>query len=83
MSVALMHDFHTQTSAVQDICPGVQDFALTIHDGLVEVETIQVERHGANTKCSEPDTNDSHAAKKKCSERELLNDAYWKIRRPK
>ena len=22
-------------------------------------------------------------AKKKCSERELLNEAYWKIRRPK
>ena len=24
-----------------------------------------------------------HAAKKKCNERELLNDAYWKIKRPK
>jgi len=23
------------------------------------------------------------AAKKKCNERELLNEAYWKIRRPK
>ena len=24
-----------------------------------------------------------HAAKKKCKERELLNEAYWKIKRPK
>jgi hypothetical protein len=24
-----------------------------------------------------------HAARKKCNERELLKDAYWKIRRPK
>jgi hypothetical protein len=24
-----------------------------------------------------------HAARKKCRERELLKDAYWKIRRPK
>ena len=24
-----------------------------------------------------------YAARKKCSARELLNDAYWKIRRPK
>ena len=58
MSVALVHNFHTQTSTVQNICPGVQDFALTIHDGLVEVETVEVECHGANTKCSEPDAND-------------------------
>ena len=24
-----------------------------------------------------------HAAKKKCNERELLNEAYWTIKRPK
>ena len=24
-----------------------------------------------------------HAARKKCSERELLNEAYWKMSRPK
>ena len=57
MSVALVHDFHTQTSAVEYISPGVQDFALTIHDGLVEVETVQVERHRGNTQSGEPDTN--------------------------
>ena len=83
VSVALMHDFHTETSTVENVCPGVQDFTLTIHDGLVEVETVQVECHSANTKSSKPDADNSQAARKKCRERELLNDAYWKIRRPK
>ena len=57
VSVTLVHNFHAKTSTVQNICPGVQDFALTIHDGLVEVETVEVECHGANTKSSEPDTD--------------------------
>ena len=46
MSVALVHDFHAEVGAVQHISPGVQDTALTIKDGLVEVETVQVEGHG-------------------------------------
>ena len=83
VGITLVHNFHTETSTVQNISPSVEDFALTIHDGLVKVETVQVECHGADTKCSEPDTDNSHAARKKCSERELLKEAYWKIRRPK
>ena len=46
VSVALVHDFHAEVGAVQHISPGVQDAALTIKDGLVEVETVQVEGHG-------------------------------------
>ena len=57
MSVTLVHDFHTETSAVEYVCPGVQNTTLTIEDGLVEVETVQVERHGAYAQCGEPDTN--------------------------
>ena len=57
MSVTLVHDFHTQTSTVKNVCPSVQDTTLTIKDGLVEVETVQVECHRGNTKCGEPDTN--------------------------
>ena len=30
---------------------------MAIEDGLVEVETVQVERHRGNTKCGEPDAN--------------------------
>ena len=83
MSITLVHDFHAQTSAVQHVCPGVEDTSLTVEDRLVEVESVKVECHGANTKSSEPDADNSHAARKKCRERELLKDAYWKIRRPK
>ena len=57
MSVTLVHDFHTQSSAVENVCPGVEHTTLTIDDGLVEVETVQVERHCGNTKCGEPDTD--------------------------
>ena len=57
MSITLMHYFHTQVSSVKNVCPGVQDTTLTIKDGLVEVEAVQVERHGGHTQCSEPDAN--------------------------
>ena len=66
MSIALVHYFHTQTSTVEYVCPSVEDVSLVVLDRLVEVETVQVECHGANTKCGEPDTNDRiHAARKK------------------
>ena len=58
MSVTLMHDFHAQTSAVEYVCPGVEHTTLTIKDGLVEVETVQVEGHGADAQGGEPDAND-------------------------
>merc|ERR1712159_918823 len=58
VSVALVHHFHAEVGAVQHISPGVQDAALTIKDGLVEVETVQVESHGADAQGSEPDAND-------------------------
>merc|ERR1712100_959169 len=58
VSVALVHHFHAEVGAVQHISPGVQDAALTIKDGLVEVEAVQVEGHGADAQGSEPDAND-------------------------
>ena len=64
MSITLVHDFHTETSAVQNVCPSVKDMTLVILDRLVEVETVQVERHRGDTKCGEPDANNRHAAKK-------------------
>ena len=57
MSVALVHHFHAEVGAVQHISPGVQDAALTIKDGLVEVETVQVERHRAHAQGGEPDAD--------------------------
>ena len=49
MSVALVHNFHTQTSAVENVCPSVEHTTLTIKDGLVEVETVQVKCHSVST----------------------------------
>ena len=48
---------YPDTCAVQNVCPSVKDTTLTIDDGLVEVETVQVGCHGGDTKCSEPDTD--------------------------
>merc|ERR1712100_998464 len=62
VSVALVHHFHTEVGAVQHISPGVQDAALTIKDGLVEVETVQVESHGADAQGSEPDADNGPGA---------------------
>ena len=52
-----MHHFHTQVGTVDDVCPGANDTTLAINHRLVEVESIQVERHGADAQCSKPDAN--------------------------
>merc|ERR1711991_314430 len=57
VSVALVHHFHAEVGAVQHISPGVQDAALTIKDGLVEIETVQVEGHGGHAEGGEPDAD--------------------------
>merc|ERR1712023_209094 len=57
VSVALVHHFHAEVGAVQHISPSVQDAALTIQDGLVEVEAVQVEGHGADAQGGEPDAH--------------------------
>ena len=57
MSVALVHDFHAEACTVQHVGPGVQDAALTIKDGLVEVEAVQVEGHGADAHGREPNAD--------------------------
>merc|ERR1712022_35542 len=57
VSVALVHHFHAEAGTVQHVGPGVQDAALTIKDGLVEVEAVQVEGHGRHAKGGEPDAD--------------------------
>ena len=65
-----MHNFHTQTSAVKHVCPGVEHTTLTIKDGLVEVETVEVECHGAYAQCSKPDSDN-----RPCGEEEVKTSA--------
>lgn len=57
MSVTLVHYFKTEVRTVQNVRPGVDYTTLRVKDGLVEVETVQVECHGRYTKSSEPDTD--------------------------
>jgi len=56
VSITLVHHFHPQVGTVQHICPSAHHTTLRIDDGLVEVETVQVERHRADAQCREPDT---------------------------
>merc|ERR1712178_126203 len=57
VSVALMHHFHAEVGTVEDVGPGVQNTALSIKDGLVEVEAVQVEGHGAHAEGGKPDAD--------------------------
>merc|ERR1712100_1015937 len=57
VSVALVHHFHAEVGTVEDVGPGVQNTALSIKDGLVEVEAVQVEGHGGHAQGGEPDAD--------------------------
>merc|ERR1712054_63216 len=57
VSVALVHHFHAEVGTVEDVGPGVQNTALSIKDGLVEVEAVQVEGHGGHAEGGEPDAD--------------------------
>merc|ERR1711943_77232 len=66
VSIALVHHFHAEAGTVQHVSPGVQDAALTIKDGLVEVEAVQVEGHGRHAQGGEPDADNGP-----CSQEEV------------
>ena len=79
MSIALVHHFHAEAGTVHHVSPGVQDAALTIQDGLVEVEAVQVEGHGADAHGREPDADNRPGAKEEVKatavvERGVLED---------
>ena len=57
MCVTLVHYLHPEVGTVKNISPGVEHTTLRVDDRLVEVETVEVECHGANTKSGEPDAN--------------------------
>jgi hypothetical protein len=59
-----VHYLHPQSSTIEYISPSVNNFAFRTHDALVEVETIQVECHRANSKSSEPNTNNRPSSQK-------------------
>ena len=58
MSITLMHYFHAETSTVQQVGPGIHHMPFARSDGLVEVEAVEVERHGGDAEGGKPDTHD-------------------------
>ncbi len=52
-----MHHFKAQVGAVEYVSPGANYLTLRIQDGLVEVEAVEVECHGADAHRREPDAN--------------------------
>ena len=58
MCIPLVHDFHSESSSVEDVSPGVDDFVLSIDDGLVKVEAVEVESHGRHAEGGKPDADD-------------------------
>jgi hypothetical protein len=79
VGIAFMHDFHTKVGTVDDVSPGVDDTSLRVNDGLVEVESVQVEGHGGDTHGSAPYTKDGPQGKEEVEgtrvvERSILED---------
>ena len=84
VSITLVHNFHTQTSAVEYVCPGVQNTTLTINNGLIEVEAVEVERHGGDAEGGKPDAHDwpcceEEVQRARIVERSILEDQTTKV----
>merc|ERR1712054_589593 len=84
VSVALMHHFHAEVGTVEDVGPGVQNTALSIKDGLVEVEAVQVEGHGGHAEGSEPDADNGPGSQEEVQaaavvERGVLEDQATEV----
>jgi hypothetical protein len=56
MSITLVHNFHSKVCTVKYVTPGWNNLALRIKNRLIEVETVQVESHGANAHGCKPNT---------------------------
>ena len=58
-----MQDLKAKVGSVEDITPAVDHMTLGAGDGLVEVEAVEVERHGRHTQRSKPDPDHRQSCK--------------------
>jgi len=84
VGIAFMHDFHAETSSIQDVCPRVDNMPLAISDGLIEVESIEIECHGGDAEGGKPDTHDGPRSKEEVEtaaviKRSILKNKTTKI----
>ena len=47
MCISLVHNFKAKVGSIEDVSPGIYNMTLSLNR-LVEIKTIQVERHGAD-----------------------------------
>ena len=64
MCITLVHDFHTEVGTVQHIGPSVHNMTLIFNNGLIEVEPVEVESHGADAEAANQIPATGHAARK-------------------
>ncbi len=57
MCISFVHDFHSESGTVKHVCPGIEHSSLSVNDGLVEVEAIEVESHGRDAEGGKPDSH--------------------------
>ena len=56
VSITLMHYFHAKVGTVKDVTPSVYNMTLTLNNGLIEVESVEVKSHGADAESGKPDS---------------------------
>ena len=57
MCVSLMHNFHTKSTTIKNVCPSRDYTFLIIFDGTIVVKSVQIKSHRGNPKSSKPNTN--------------------------
>ena len=58
MCIPLMHHLKAEVGTVENVSPGVHHMTLTLSNGLIEVESVEVEGHGADAEGGKPDADD-------------------------
>ena len=56
--MALVHYLEAEVGSVEQVTPWVHHMPFATSDGLIEVEPVEVERHGGDAEGGKPDTND-------------------------
>ena len=65
MCVPLMLNFKAEVSAVKDVSPSVYHMTFTFNNGLIEVESVEVECHGADAEGGKPDAHNRPRSQEK------------------
>ena len=84
MSVSFVKDFKTKVGSVQNVSPSIDYLTITCNDRLIEIKSIQIERHCRNTQSSEPNANNWPSGEKEVKaatviKRSILKDKATEV----